>query len=111
MSMQSRRTAQANETPTMAKTSQLDPAKYLKSRKALAKYLSDAFETGNAKHAVKAIGTVVRARGMSALARQTGLERVNLFRALYYRENLNLPVTMTLLDAFDMQLVVIPKKK
>lgn len=95
----------------MKKTSDSFASEHLKNQKTLARYLSEAFKTGRAEHAVKAIGAVARAKGMSALARQTKLERVNLYRSLYYREKLKLSIAMRLLDAFDMQLVVVPKKQ
>jgi len=95
----------------MAKTSKPGSPSFLKSQKALAKYLTAAFKTDSAKDAVKAIGTVARAKGLSALARQTRLERVNLHKSLFWSGSLKLAVAMALLDAFDMQLIVTPKRK
>jgi probable addiction module antidote protein len=95
----------------MAKASKFDAAEHFKIPKARARYLSEAFGTGSAEQVVKAMGTLAREKGLSEISRQAGLERVNLFKSLYYRERLKLSVAMMVLDVLDMQLVVVPKKK
>jgi len=52
-----------------------DPAEYLTSPEAIAEFMSDALETGDAGYIAKAMGVVARARGMTELARETGLSR------------------------------------
>jgi probable addiction module antidote protein len=95
----------------MAKGSKFDAAEHFRNPTARARYLNKAFGTGSAEQVVKAMGKLAREKGLSEIARQAGLERVNLFRSLYYRETLKLSVAMPVLDALDMQLVVIPKRK
>ena len=95
----------------MAKASNSDTARYLKKPKALAKYLTEAFGTGNEGCVVNAIGTVARAKGMSKLARETGLDRPNLYRMFKKGANPKLSTILKVLDSLSMQLVVTPKKK
>jgi probable addiction module antidote protein len=45
-------------------------------------YIQAAFEDGDPAVIVNAIGNIARARGMSRIARTTGLGRANLYRAL-----------------------------
>jgi probable addiction module antidote protein len=59
----------------MAKTRPFDASEYLDSPEAIAAYLSEAFETNDPGFVTDAIGIVARARGMSALAKDTGLSR------------------------------------
>jgi probable addiction module antidote protein len=47
--------------------------------------MSDALETGDASYIAKAMGVVARAKGMTELARETGLSREQLYRSLSER--------------------------
>jgi len=64
------------------KTTPFDAAEYLTSPEAIAAYLNDAIENGDADEFIAALGTVARAKGMSAIARDTGLGRESLYKAL-----------------------------
>ncbi|MHB1110711.1 MAG: addiction module antidote protein [Devosia sp.] len=59
-----------------------DPAQYLGGPEAQAELLSDAFESGDAKCIANALGVVARARGMSQVARDAGVTREALYKAL-----------------------------
>ena len=59
-----------------------DPARYLANPEAQAELLSDAFESGDAKYIANALGVVARARGMSQVARDAGVTREALYKAL-----------------------------
>lgn len=64
------------------KTTRFDAAEYLDSPEAIAAYLNDAIAQGNAEELVAALGTVARAKGMSQIARDAGLGRESLYKAL-----------------------------
>ena len=64
------------------KTTPFDAAEYLTNPEAIASYLNDAITHGNADELIAALGTVARAKGMSAIARDTGLGRESLYKAL-----------------------------
>ena len=50
-----------------------DPAEALESEESIAVFLADALETGDSAYIAKAMGVVARAKGMTELARETGL--------------------------------------
>lgn len=50
-----------------------DPAAALENDEAIALFLADALETGDATYVAKAMGIVARAKGMTELARETSL--------------------------------------
>jgi probable addiction module antidote protein len=93
----------------MAKTKAFDAAVYLDSREAIAAYLSEAFETHDAAFITDALGTVARAQGMSALAKDTGLSRENLYKALSPDGHPEFSTVMKVLDSFGVQLHAEPK--
>jgi probable addiction module antidote protein len=95
----------------MAKSSKFDAAEYLDSPEAIAEYLSEAFETGDAKFIAVALGTVARAKGMSTVAKETGLSREGLYKSLSSQGTPELGTAMKVLDSFDMQLIVKPKAR
>jgi probable addiction module antidote protein len=52
----------------VTKTVPFDAAKHLKSRRAQAKLLTDALETGDTADIANALGVITQARGISAAA-------------------------------------------
>lgn len=59
-----------------------DAADYLDSKEAIAEYLSAALEDENPSVFLAAVADVAKARGMSAIAKNAGIERNSLYRAL-----------------------------
>ena len=60
----------------MAETfTKFDPADYLTSPEAIAEFVSDSLETGDAVYIAKAMGVAARAKGMTKIASETGLSR------------------------------------
>ena len=59
-----------------------DEADYLKTEEDMAGYLTAAAEDGDPAIMALALGAVARARGMTQLARDTGLTREGLYKAL-----------------------------
>ncbi|MBI3672762.1 MAG: putative addiction module antidote protein, partial [Rhizobiales bacterium] len=64
------------------KTKPFDPAAYLRTDAARAAYMTEALETGDAAFIADAVGVLARARGMSKVAKEAGLSRESLYRAL-----------------------------
>jgi probable addiction module antidote protein len=93
----------------MAKTKPFDAAAYLDSREAIAAYLSEAFETHDAAFVTEALGTIARAQGMSAIAKDTGLSRENLYRALSADGHPEFGTVLKVLDSLGIQLSAAPK--
>ena len=94
----------------MAKASQFDAADYLDSPGAIADYLSEAFDSGDEKLVARAFDTVAQAKGMTEVANETGLSRESLYRSLSEQGRPELATALKVLDSFDMQVVVRPKK-
>ncbi len=68
----------------MATTATLvwDPADHLQSREDMAAYLQAALEEGDPALIAAALGDIARAKGMSQVARDAGLGRESLYKAL-----------------------------
>ncbi|MBS3954498.1 MAG: putative addiction module antidote protein [Methylomicrobium sp.] len=65
-------------------TSRYDVAEHLRTTEEMAAYLDACIEEadGDAAFIAKALGDIARARGMSQIARDTGLSRESLYRSL-----------------------------
>jgi probable addiction module antidote protein len=59
-----------------------DAARYLTDDRAVAEYMNAVLETGNSDHLLLALGDIARARGMAQVAKDTGLGRESLYKAL-----------------------------
>ena len=59
-----------------------DAARYLTDAAAVAEYLNTVLETGDSDLLLMALGDVARARGMAQVAKDTGLGRESLYKAL-----------------------------
>jgi probable addiction module antidote protein len=64
------------------KFSRYETADYLKSKKDMAAYLDSCLEDGDPSLVAAALGDIARAQNMSQLARDTGLTREGLYKAL-----------------------------
>lgn len=66
----------------MKKNAPFDAADYLDNEKVIAEYLNAALEDENPDVFLIAVGDVAKARGMAQLAKDTGLGRESLYKAL-----------------------------
>ncbi|MBA3446731.1 MAG: putative addiction module antidote protein [Pseudaminobacter sp.] len=64
------------------RTLPFDTSEYAGTPEAQNELLADAFETGDAAYIAHAIGVVARARGMSSIAKEAGVTREALYKAL-----------------------------
>lgn len=81
-----------------------DPAEHLVNQEDMANYLEAALEDGDSAVVAAALGDIARARGMTELARQTGLSRESLYRALSPEGNPELGTLMKVLRALGLRL-------
>jgi probable addiction module antidote protein len=86
------------------RTNDYDPAAALDSDEAIAVFMADAFETGDASCISRALGVVARAKGMSQIARETGLSREQLYRSFSDRGNPTLKTTLAVARALGLDL-------
>lgn len=59
-----------------------DPTPYLDSEQAIAAYLTDILEANDPALLAAALGDIARARGMSEIAKASGITREALYKAL-----------------------------
>lgn len=85
-------------------TRPFDPAAYLDGPEAIVAYLEGAFADGDATEIADALGVVARARGMSALAEETGLSRQSLYKALSGEGNPEFSTVLRVLQALGLRL-------
>jgi probable addiction module antidote protein len=63
-------------------TSEFDVAEYLDNEEMISEYLSVSLEDPNPDVFISALATVARAKGMTQLAKDTGLGRESLYKTL-----------------------------
>ncbi|MBS7702703.1 addiction module antidote protein [Chelatococcus asaccharovorans] len=85
-------------------TTPFDAAKYLGDPESQAVFLRDALETGDAGYIAHALGVIVRARGMSQVARDAGLSREALYKALSPTGNPTLSTLLGVTKALNIRL-------
>jgi probable addiction module antidote protein len=61
---------------------EFDPTLYLDSEEAIAAYLTDVLAAADAGLLAAALGDIARARGMSEIAKSSGMTREALYKAL-----------------------------
>ncbi|WP_430911437.1 addiction module antidote protein [Methylobacterium sp. sgz302541] len=88
----------------MPETRPYDSAEYLGTDEAVAEYLAAAVEEGDAALFRHALGVVARARGMTQIAREAGLSRESLYRALSEDGNPSLDTAMRVLKTLNVRL-------
>ena len=66
----------------VAELPEFDAAKYLDDETAVAAYLTDILESNNPALLAEALGDIARARGMSEIAKASGITREALYKAL-----------------------------
>ena len=81
-----------------------DPAEHLATPEAQIEYISAALETGDHAFIADSLGVVARARGMSQLARDTGLRRESLYKALSAEGNPEFATIMKVVQALGVKL-------
>ena len=66
--------------------------------------LADALETGDAGHIASALRVVARAKGMTKIAKETGLARKQLDKSLSVTGNPTLETTLAVMKAIGFEL-------
>ncbi len=81
-----------------------DPAEDLGSAEGVAAFMADALESGDAGYVAHALGVVARAKGMSQIAKDTGLSREQLYRSFSEKGNPTLKTTLAVMKALGIEL-------
>lgn len=88
------------------KFSRYDVADYLKSEEDMAEYLDACIEEAgdDAAYIAAALGDIARARGMAQLAKDTGISREGLYKALSADGNPSLGTVLKVVKALGLKL-------
>ena len=81
-----------------------DTAEYLDTDEAIEVFMADAFESGDTGYIAQALGVVARARGMSQIAKDTGLSREQLYRSFSSQGNPTLKTTLAVMQALGLEM-------
>lgn len=91
------------------KTTRWDSAEHLRNDEEIAAYVEAALEQGDPALIAHALGTVARVRGMTQIARDTGMAREALYRALSPEGNPSFGTVLRVMDALGIVLAVAPR--
>ncbi len=86
----------------------LDIAAYLDNEEVIAEYLSAAAEDQNPDIFLSALGDVAKARGMSQIARDAGLGRESLYKALSSGSHPRFETISAVLGAMGVKFSITP---
>ena len=89
-------------------TTPFDAAEYLDDAESQAELLTDAFESGDAAYIAHALGIVARARGMTSVAKEAGVTREALYKALSENGDPKLTTLLGVLKALRIKLSAEP---
>lgn len=95
---------------TRIKYTRYDTADYLKSEEDMASYLEACFEEAGDDPAfiAKALGTIARAKGMTALAKKAGVTRASLYKSLSTDGNPEFTTILKVIHALGLRLQPVP---
>lgn len=90
------------------KTTHFDVSEHLRTPEEMAAYLEASIEEsdGDAMFIAKALGDIARARGMTQVARDAGLSRESLYKALSGERTPNFDTILKVITALGLQLHV-----
>jgi len=83
-----------------------DVVDYLKTEKDIAGYLSAVLEDGDPALFIAAIGDIARAKGMTEIAKKSGVTRESLYRALKIEARPRFETVAKVIHALGMKLSV-----
>lgn len=86
------------------RTHPFDPAKYLESDEDCAFFLKDSLESNDPAVVASALKVIARAKGMTQLARETGIARERLFEILVEKVESEPEMAMEIVRALEPHL-------
>jgi probable addiction module antidote protein len=85
-----------------------DAAEHLETKEDIAAYLEAALEEGDPNLVVAALGDIARSKGMTHIARETGLGRESLYKALSIEGNPEFATVLKVIQSLGLRLQVVP---
>ena len=92
----------------MKELPELDIAELLDSEEVMAGYLSDIMASGDSTLIMSALGDIARAKGMSAIARETGLNRESLYKTFKTGTEPKFDTVLKIMSALNLSLKAAP---
>lgn len=88
------------------KTTRYDVSEHLRTPEEMAAYLEACFEeaNGDAAFIAKALGDIARAKGMAQVARDSGLSRESLYKALSGERSPGFDTILRVMNALGLKL-------
>jgi len=83
---------------------EFDIADYLDSKEAISEYLSQVLAEGDTDELLRALGHIARAKGMTEVAKKTGLGRESLYKTFRAGTQPKFETIVKVLDAFGVRL-------
>jgi probable addiction module antidote protein len=91
------------------KTREWDPVEFLDSEDKMTLYLEAALEENDAGLVAAALGDIARAKGMTQIARDSGLGRESLYKALSADGNPTFATILKVIAALGLKLQATPR--
>ena len=86
------------------RTRSWDPIEHLETEEDMAAYLEAALQEGDAALVAAALGDIARAKGITQIARETGLGRESLYKALSADGNPEFATVLKVVRALGLRL-------
>jgi probable addiction module antidote protein len=93
---------------TKEKLTKWDSAELLKTEADISNYLEACFEDGDPQFITHALGVIAKARGMTQLAKDTGISREGLYKALTDNGNPEFSTVLKVFKALGLRLSLRP---
>lgn len=93
------------------KISRWDMNEILETQEDINMYLEIAFESGDPKYILKALGNAARAQGMQDISKKTGLTREHMYNALSESGNPTFSTLTAIVDTMGYRLAIVPKDR
>ncbi len=90
----------------MSRLTTFDISQYLDSEEMIAEYLSQVLRDGDTDEFLEAIGHIAKAKGMSQIAKDTGLGRESLYKAFQEGAKPRFETVMKVVNSLGVKLQV-----
>jgi len=88
----------------MSNLTTFDISQYLDSNEMIAEYISQVLEEGDMDELLMAIGNIAKAKGMSQIAKDTGLGRESLYKTFQEGSKPRFETIIKVLNSLDIKL-------
>ncbi|ATC26802.1 putative addiction module antidote protein [Caulobacter vibrioides] len=91
----------------MVELVRFDPVEEIDNAEAVAVFLADAFDTGDADYIQHMLGLIARSKGMAEVAEKAGLGRESLYKALKDGASPRFDTILRVVHALDLKLALV----